>query len=156
MSIIRCKIHDRNWDSDKIDGCPLCENVEVLLEAPINHEREPHCCGCWVLYRDDKTVFAKCNECGEYRDIIDLLAKTASYEQGMESLVTVIARVVNLGGQGMNILDAPCVFCGYNGRDYWQVGTHDKDCIFHDFGGDANRADHVSNYAAAIRARVGK
>ena len=26
MSIIRCEQHDRNWDSDKVGECPLCEN----------------------------------------------------------------------------------------------------------------------------------
>ena len=29
MSIIRCEKHDRNWDSDKLDECPLCENEHV-------------------------------------------------------------------------------------------------------------------------------
>ena len=26
MSIMRCEKHERNWDSDKLDECPLCEN----------------------------------------------------------------------------------------------------------------------------------
>lgn len=26
MSIMRCEKHDRPWDSDKLDMCPLCEN----------------------------------------------------------------------------------------------------------------------------------
>jgi len=28
MSIMRCERHDRNWDSDKLDDCPLCENEQ--------------------------------------------------------------------------------------------------------------------------------
>ena len=26
MSIILCPKHERKWDSDKLDECPLCEN----------------------------------------------------------------------------------------------------------------------------------
>lgn len=32
-----------------------------------------HCCGCWNIYvgvtPDEPTIFAKCNECGEIRDL---------------------------------------------------------------------------------------
>jgi len=38
-----------------------------------------------------------------------------------------------------NILDAPCVFCGYNGKGYWQVGTHSKKCPFNALGGMEER-----------------
>lgn len=41
----------------------------------INHEHEPHCCGCWVLRYDDAGLNAVCNECGETRDLIALLAQ---------------------------------------------------------------------------------
>ena len=33
MSIMRCEEHDRNWDSDKLEECPLCENKPTLAEA---------------------------------------------------------------------------------------------------------------------------
>lgn len=26
------------------------------------------------------------------------------------------------------MLDAPCLWCGYNGKGYWQSGTHDEHC----------------------------
>ena len=39
-----------------------------------------------------------------------------------------------------DILDAPCVFCGYNGRGYWQKGTHNKHCPWCELGGGAERA----------------
>lgn len=61
-----------------------------------------------------------------------------------ERIIQVVARAVNLGGEGMCILDAPCVFCGYNGASYWQKHTHSKECPFHEVGGDASRADHIS------------
>ena len=37
------------------------------------------------------------------------------------------------------LLDAPCVFCGYNGAGYWQRGTHDPRCPVHDIGGQFER-----------------
>ena len=36
-------------------------------------------------------------------------------------------------------LDSPCIFCGYNGKGYWQIGTHLKDCPFYSIGGGADR-----------------
>ena len=29
MSIIYCEKHDRRWDSDRLDMCPVCENEPV-------------------------------------------------------------------------------------------------------------------------------
>jgi hypothetical protein len=37
------------------------------------------------------------------------------------------------------MLDAPCVFCGYNGAGYWQSGTHAKDCRWYSVGGYVDR-----------------
>ena len=38
-----------------------------MLETPISHETEPHCCGCWNVFFGEKPGFLKlvCNECGE-------------------------------------------------------------------------------------------
>ena len=33
MSIMYCEKHDRKWDSDKLDECPLCENSEIEPSA---------------------------------------------------------------------------------------------------------------------------
>ena len=41
----------------------------------------------------------------------------------------------------MNLVEAPCVFCGYNGPNYWQAGSHDKNCPWHDVGGGYERMD---------------
>jgi len=38
------------------------------------------------------------------------------------------------------LLDAPCVFCGYNGPGYWQAGTHKPECPWHGVGGYDERA----------------
>jgi len=38
-----------------------------------------------------------------------------------------------------SVLDAPCVFCGYDGPNYLQKGSHKKSCPFHDIKGHADR-----------------
>lgn len=38
MSIMRCEKHDRSWDSDMLEECPLCEETVVaLLIQAIDH-----------------------------------------------------------------------------------------------------------------------
>ena len=49
-----------------------------------------------------------------------------------------------------NIEDAPCVFCGYNGRGYYQVGTHDVCCPWHRLGGSKERSDVFRTVVAAL------
>lgn len=53
------------------------------------------------------------------------------------------SRLLAVVARADDLLDAPCVFCAYNGAGYWQVGIHAKDCPFHNVGGDAARADHI-------------
>lgn len=48
------------------------------------------------------------------------------------------------------ILDAPCIFCGYNGPNYWQPHTHNKSCPFFEIGGDRER-----EHALVVFARKG-
>ena len=48
-------------------------------------------------------------------------------------------------GDSSGLLDAPCLWCGYNGRGYYQVGTHDKSCIWHTVGGRNERLDRLAN-----------
>lgn len=38
-----------------------------------------------------------------------------------------------------NMLDAPCLFCGYNGQGYWQNGTHHEQCPWHMVSGSVDR-----------------
>jgi len=49
-----------------------------ILEEPIGHETVPHCCGCWVIFSGDDCLYAKCNECGERRDILAFLSAPPS------------------------------------------------------------------------------
>lgn len=37
------------------------------------------------------------------------------------------------------ILEAPCVFCAYNGHGYWQVLTHDEKCPWRHVAGSGTR-----------------
>ena len=34
-----------------------------------------------------------------------------------------------------NLLDAPCVFCGYNSNNYWQPRSHTTTCPWYHVGG---------------------
>jgi hypothetical protein len=43
----------------------------------------------------------------------------------------------------INILDALCVFCDYNGSNYWQKGTHNKYCPFFIVGGVQDREQEL-------------
>ena len=38
-------------------------------------------------------------------------------------------------------LNAPCMFCGYNGPLYWQAGSHEHDCPFLKVGGGLERQE---------------
>uniref|UniRef100_A0A6M3KX25 Uncharacterized protein n=1 Tax=viral metagenome TaxID=1070528 RepID=A0A6M3KX25_9ZZZZ len=38
-----------------------------------------------------------------------------------------------------DVLDAPCIFCGYNGVGYWQGKTHSKECPWYETGGGYER-----------------
>jgi len=51
-------------------------------------------------------------------------------------------------GDSSGLLDAPCLWCGYNGRGYYQVGTHDKSCIWHTVGGRNERLDRLTSEGA--------
>lgn len=46
------------------------------------------------------------------------------------------------------LLNAPCVFCGYNGHGYFQVGTHSKSCPWHYIGGEADREAKLGDVIA--------
>lgn len=42
-------------------------------------------------------------------------------------------------GRDVDVLAAPCRWCGYNGEGYWQVGTHAITCPWRQVGGDTCR-----------------
>ena len=43
MSIIYCEKHDRRWDSDKLDECPLCESDVYAINGYESHEHYLQC-----------------------------------------------------------------------------------------------------------------
>jgi hypothetical protein len=49
-----------------------------------------------------------------------------------------------------DILDAPCIFCGYNREGYWQVITHDKHCPWFDLGGYEERKEALRDTIRSI------
>lgn len=50
--------------------------------------------------------------------------------------------VVSVSG----LLEAPCVFCGYNGPGYWQRLTHDKNCPWYPQGGFNERREVLPKF----------
>lgn len=43
------------------------------------------------------------------------------------------------------VLDAPCVFCEYDGSRYWNAHSHDKDCPFYRVIGKGSRRAAFKN-----------
>lgn len=64
----------------------------------------------------------------------DRLAATALYREAMRRF---------LKGNPQSLLDAPCMWCAYNGQKYWQKGTHDKECPWHDIGSFEDRCNKL-------------
>lgn len=40
------------------------------------------------------------------------------------------------------ILNGPCIFCGYNGQGYFKEMTHAQDCPWYEIGGSDERVEH--------------
>lgn len=56
-----------------------------------------------------------------------------------------------------DFLDAPCVFCGYDGAGYWQTGTHANGCVWRCVGGRSTRRASLNLKAlfAELQRRAG-
>lgn len=48
------------------------------------------------------------------------------------------------------ILDAPCVFCGYQKLGYWQAQTHAPECPWHAVGGKWSRIEALRRTLGAL------
>lgn len=48
-----------------------------VVETMINHARDPHCIGCYVVRWNDGAPVAECNECGATVALLDGLASLA-------------------------------------------------------------------------------
>ena len=49
------------------------------------------------------------------------------------------------------LLKAPCICCGYNGKHYWQKNTHDYYCPFYEIGGWPERVAKVKKVLTGYR-----
>lgn len=48
-----------------------------------------------------------------------------------------------MGNKIEDLLEAPCIVCGYNGERYWQSGSHKYNCPFHKVGGRDERGQKI-------------
>lgn len=57
-----------DWTLTNLAATPQAPQPEPdgggVFHSMINHEREPHCIGCYVIHCNRGYPFAKCNECG--------------------------------------------------------------------------------------------
>lgn len=53
-------------------------------------------------------------------------------------------------GMGNKLTDAPCIFCGYSGPEYYQRGSHAEDCPWHSIGGGYERVAAISDVARGM------
>lgn len=54
----------------------------------------------------------------------------------------------------IDLLDKPCVFCGYKGAGYWSARSHATDCPWHDMPGKTMRLRLLRSEVAALAARA--
>ena len=73
-----------NQDGDKYDAFTLLAEAvqalqaqEVVKETTINHARDPHCCGCYVIRWNDGDPVAVCGECGVQVALLDRIVSGA-------------------------------------------------------------------------------
>ncbi len=89
-----------------------------------------------------------------YKESVIVAVELGQVQIKVQNLVTDIGKIRNkimelennIYGEKIDevenaLLCSPCVFCDYNGQGYWQVGTHDKKCPWHKWGGGTERND---------------
>jgi hypothetical protein len=72
----------------------------------INHEKEPHCCGCYNIELNNGDLLAKCNECGYEVCLLELLlqGKAEGGDGGLQfSLGEAKALVEFFGGDNASV-----------------------------------------------------
>ena len=62
-------------------------------------------------------------------------------------------RLVELEDETAALLQAPCLWCEYNGAGYWQPDTHDSWCPWNKIGGEKERTEHCRALAKDIRTK---
>lgn len=63
--------------ADRLEAAQALQAQEAVKETTINHSRDPHCCGCYVIRWNDGELVAQCNECGATVALLDGLASPA-------------------------------------------------------------------------------
>lgn len=53
-----------------------------------------------------------------------------------------------------DLLDAPCVFCCYNGQNYYQAGTHYPSCPWRLIGGLEERVEALPDFIRKMYERL--
>ena len=53
-----------------------------------------------------------------------------------------------------SFLRAPCVFCGYNGPNYYQEKSHHETCPFHNVGGVEERREVLLDISRVVGAAL--
>lgn len=43
------------------------------------------------------------------------------------------------------LLGSPCIWCGYNGASYWQAGSHEQSCPWHDIASSQSRLEVLTH-----------
>ena len=100
-----------------------------LLHATISHDG--------IFGPDDIKAIRK-------MEIVDKALIIAALQAARQEALREAASKLGIGDSS-GLLDAPCLWCGYNGRGYYQVGTHDKSCIWHTVGGRNERLDRLAS-----------
>ena len=53
-----------------------------------------------------------------------------------------------------DLLTAPCLWCGYNGPRYWQIGSHSSDCPYFPVGAREAREELLPTILSTLFAQV--
>ena len=95
------------------------------------HPNEYHPHAACVLYgatHDGAAVRANLNAIGQH-------ARQEALREAAERLGV---------GDANGLLEAPCLWCGYNGEGYYQAGTHGQSCPWNTIGGCDERLDRLA------------
>lgn len=63
--------------ASELQAAQSLQAQEVVKETTINHARDPHCCGCYVIRWNDGDPVAVCGECGVQVALLDRLVSGA-------------------------------------------------------------------------------
>ena len=75
----------------------------------------------------------------------DIVRRLSELQQNFEHIASdvefyrrILRRVASHGSLDY-LIQAPCIFCGYDGQDFWSAGTHESKCLMHPVDGADSR-----------------